>query len=116
VSQVYALSAVLLVGLGMAGITFATASNTLLQLASPDALRGRIMSVYVLLFMGSTPVGGLLIGTLSDTLGVQAALLICGVLCLCGVLIATFYHWRRSPSSSVRIKLIPARMDADNAD
>jgi MFS family permease len=98
VSRLYALSAVLLVGLGMAGITFATASNTLLQLASPDALRGRIMSVYVLLFMGSTPIGGLTIGVLSDTFGVQAALLTCAVLCTCGVGIATFYRWRRSPA------------------
>ncbi len=93
-SHFFALSALLLVFLGFAGITFATASNTLLQLNSPDALRGRILSVYVLLFQGSTPVGGFLIGALSDTLGVQAALLICAILCMIGVTVAWLYYHR----------------------
>jgi MFS family permease len=91
-SHLFLLSAALLVALGFAGIIFATASNTLLQLNSPDALRGRIMSVYVLLFMGSTPVGGFVIGTLSDALDVSTALLICATLCLMGVIVAVFYH------------------------
>jgi MFS family permease len=92
VTRVFALSAILLITLGFAGIIFAITANTLLQLEAPDALRGRIMSVYVLLFMGSTPVGGFLIGTLSDTFGVPAALFICAVLCLTGVIIAVFYY------------------------
>jgi MFS family permease len=91
-SHLFLLSAALLVALGFAGIIFATASNTLLQLNSPDALRGRIMSVYVLLFMGSTPVGGFVIGTLSDALDVSTALFICATLCLTGVVVAVFYH------------------------
>lgn len=93
-SRVYALSLALLVGLGFSGIIFATASNTLLQLLAPDALRGRIMSVYVLLFMGSTPFGGFLIGALSDGLGVQAALLFCATMCVSGTLLATLYVHR----------------------
>jgi MFS family permease len=91
-SRSFALSAGLLVALGFAGITFAASSNTLLQLNSPDDLRGRIMSVYVLLFMGSTPIGGFLIGTLSDVFGVQVALFTCAVLCFSGVVIAVFYY------------------------
>lgn len=91
-SQIYVLSALLLVALGFAGITFATSSNTLLQLHTPNELRGRIMSVYVLLFAGSTPIGGYTIGKLSDTLGVQAALFICAILCLTGVILATIYY------------------------
>jgi len=93
-SPIYGLSAALLVLLGFAGITFATTSNTLIQLTCPDDLRGRIMSVHVLLFAGSTPIGGFLIGVLSDVLGVQATLVICALLCLVGVALATFY-WRR---------------------
>ncbi len=92
-SREFLLSAGLLALLGFSGITFATSSNTLLQLTSPDALRGRIMSVYVLLFVGSTPFGSFVIGMLSDTLGVQAALLICAALCLTGVVTAAIY-WR----------------------
>jgi predicted MFS family arabinose efflux permease len=93
-SRVFLVSAGLLALLGFAGIMFGTSSNTLLQLAAPDALRGRIMSVHVLLFAGSTPVGGFLIGALSDTIGVQAALMICATMCLIGVMLAVGYYRR----------------------
>ena len=85
VSRNYALSAFLLIFVGFSGIIFATASSTLLQLVAPDELRGRVMSLQSLLFMGSTPVGGFLIGTLSQLLSVEVALLLCGVLCITGV-------------------------------
>lgn len=90
----FALSAALLVALGFAGITFATTANTLLQLTVPDELRGRVMSIYILLFAGSTPIGGFLIGSLSDTIGVSWTLLVCAGLCLAGVIGATLYHRR----------------------
>ena len=90
-SQIYALSLGLLAVMGFCGIIFATSSNTLLQLLVPDELRGRLMSVYVLLFMGSTPLGGFLIGVLSDVLGVSAALFICAWFCLAGTSFATYY-------------------------
>lgn len=85
VSPYFALSALLLVALGFAGVTFATTANTLLQLNAPDELRGRVMSLYVLLFIGSTPLGGLLIGSLSSVIGVTATLLTCALLCGLGV-------------------------------
>ncbi len=85
VSQLYARSAVLLLGLGLTGVLFNTQANTLLQLEAPNELRGRVSSVFQLLLLGSTPVGGLLIGLASQYFGVEAALLICAVLCLLGV-------------------------------
>jgi MFS family permease len=78
-------AAVLLMGLGALGILFSTASNSLLQLQVPEALRGRVMSVHYLLFMGTTPVGAFLLGAGSDVFGVPVALGLCGVLCLAGV-------------------------------
>ena len=90
----YALSGALLVALGLAGILFSTSANTLLQLLAPDALRGRVMSLYMLLFAGSTPIGGLLIGTLSNIIGVPETLVICAGLCLLGVGGALVYRWR----------------------
>jgi len=44
-------------------------SNTLIQVMVPDALRGRAMAVYSMMFMGMAPVGALLGGALSDRLG-----------------------------------------------
>lgn len=90
-SQVYALSLGLLAVMGFCGIIFATTSNTLLQLLVPDDLRGRLMSVHVLLFMGSTPLGGFLIGVFSDVFGVSVALFICALFCLTGTIFATYY-------------------------
>jgi MFS family permease len=94
VSTNLALSGVLLVALGFAGIVFSTSANTLLQLTVPDELRGRVLSLYMLLFAGSTPIGGLLIGTLSNVIGVSETLLVCAALCLLGVGAAVLYRRR----------------------
>jgi MFS family permease len=56
-----------LVGGGMVGIT--TTVNTLLQFLVRDKMRGRVMSMYALAFLGLPPVGGLLIGLLADSIG-----------------------------------------------
>ncbi|HML20681.1 MAG TPA: MFS transporter [Aggregatilinea sp.] len=90
-SRVYVLSLGLLAVMGFCGIIFAITSNTLLQLLAPDELRGRLMSVHVLLFVGSTPLGGFLIGLFSDLFGVSTALFICALICIAGVLAATVY-------------------------
>jgi MFS family permease len=91
-SPILWLSAGLLAALGVSSIIFSTSSNTLLQLSVPDELRGRVMSVNVLLVMGSTPIGNFLIGTASDKLGVSATLVMCAVLCLLGVVGALYYQ------------------------
>jgi MFS family permease len=90
----YFLAAVILMALGYAGIIFTTTASTLLQLRVPDALRGRVTSLYLLLFMGSTPIGGLLVGTSAHAWGVPAALVLCAVLCLLGVGGAMLYQQR----------------------
>jgi MFS family permease len=90
----FALTALLLVALGFAGIIFTTTANTLLQLTVPDDLRGRVLSLYILLFAGTTPLGGFLIGSLSSMFGVSWALGICALLCLVGVAGALIYRQR----------------------
>jgi MFS family permease len=90
----FALTALLLVALGFAGIIFTTTANTLLQLTVPDDLRGRVLSLYILLFAGTTPIGGFLIGSLSSMFGVSWALGICAMLCLVGVAGALLYRQR----------------------
>jgi MFS family permease len=56
-----------LVGAGMVSIT--TTVNTLLQTLVQDEMRGRVMSMYALAFIGLPPVGSLLIGALADLIG-----------------------------------------------
>jgi len=53
---------VLLAGMGFISVTFNTLGNTSVQLASSPELRGRVMSLYMLVFMGGTPLGSLVIG------------------------------------------------------
>lgn len=96
----FALSAALLVALGFAGITFATTANSLLQMIVPDALRGRVMGLYILLFAGSTPIGALLIGTASNLIGVSATILLCAALCALGVA-GAFMYQRRTTSTEL---------------
>jgi MFS family permease len=68
-SRDFALSCLLLalVGAGMVSITITV--NTLLQTLVRDEMRGRVMSMYALAFIGLPPVGGLLIGALADLIG-----------------------------------------------
>ncbi len=90
----FALTGGLLVLLGFCGITFATACNTLLQLNVRDDMRGRVMGIYMLLFAGSTPLGAVLITSLSVQIGVAMTLALCAVLCLLGVGGAWIYEER----------------------
>jgi MFS family permease len=92
VSQWYALTIVLLVMLGMAHTTFASTANTSLQLTAPDHLRGRVMSLYMLLIAGSTPVGGFLTGLMAERLGVSTAIGINAAICLLGLAAGLLYY------------------------
>jgi MFS family permease len=85
-SRAFALSLLLLVLVGAAMIVQMATSNTLLQLLAPEELRGRIVSFYMLAFLGTAPVGSLLAGTLAHALGTPAAVAIGGAVCLAAAL------------------------------
>ena len=76
----FALFAMLLVGFGAIGM--AATGNTTIQLAVPDELRGRVISVYTTVFVGSTPVGGIIMGALASSYGVDLSLAIGGIGCV----------------------------------
>jgi MFS family permease len=71
-----ALLTMLFVGFGAIGM--AATANTTIQLAVPDELRGRVISVYTTVFVGSTPIGGLLMGWIASAFGVGVAIAISG--------------------------------------
>jgi MFS family permease len=75
-SHWYALSLLLIAGVGFAQIAFSATANTTIQTVAPDHLRGRVMSMYMLVFAGSIPLGNLLTGGLAHLLGAPLALLI----------------------------------------
>ena len=81
----------LLVALGFASILFMATANTLLQLGSAPQFRGRVMSLWALLFMGTTPIGSLVIGWLSERWSVRLAVEGMAVACMVGVGVALLY-------------------------
>jgi predicted MFS family arabinose efflux permease len=84
---------------GFAGIITVTGSNTIIQLGSPDELRGRVMSLYTWVYGGAFPFGSFLVGAISERHGVSAAFLFNGSLGL-GLLLlmAATRPWRTAAS------------------
>jgi MFS family permease len=88
-SRVFWLSAAVLFACGFFMMTQMAASNTLLQVLTPDALRGRVMAAYSMMFMGMAPFGALGAGAAADRLGAPAAVAIGGAAAIAaGVLFA----------------------------
>jgi MFS family permease len=71
-----------LVPLGAASVTFAAGVNSSLQLAAGETLRGRVMALYSVVFLGSTPIGAPFVGWLAQTFGPRAGLVLGGVAAL----------------------------------
>jgi MFS family permease len=71
----------LLVPTGVAVLTFTTTANALVQLGTDAAVRGRVMALYVLVFLGGTPIGAPVIGIVAEHLGPRASLTIGGTVC-----------------------------------
>jgi MFS family permease len=83
-SQVLWLSMLLLVVTGYGFITQLAVSNTLLQTIVDEDKRGRVMSFYVMAFMGTAPFGSLLAGSVAEHLGAPTTLMIGGIGCVLG--------------------------------
>jgi len=62
----------------MCQIMFTSSANTSVQLAVPDAMRGRVMSLYVFVFVGATPLGAFITGWLAQHFGIAAACFVGG--------------------------------------
>ncbi|TMM04256.1 MAG: MFS transporter [Actinobacteria bacterium] len=78
----FALQVAVLVPLGAASVTFAAGVNSSLQLAADPAMRGRVMALYSVVFLGSTPIGAPLVGWIAESAGPRAGLVVGGVAAL----------------------------------
>jgi MFS family permease len=112
-SSTYAVSFLFMVVVGFGAIFMSATANTSMQLAVPDGLRGRVMSVYTTIFAGSTPVGGPLMGGLASLFGVAVSLAIGGVVAT-GIGLGALVWIRRAgldrvePRPSVVVEPAPA--------
>ena len=81
-----ALELVALVFVGYGSISFNSLAKTTLQLAATPSMRGRVMALWALAWLGSTPVGGPIVGWTAQVAGARWSLVVGGVACLlCGI-------------------------------
>jgi MFS family permease len=71
-----------LIPLGAVSVTFAAGVNSALQLAVEPAMRGRVMALYAMVFLGSTPIGAPLVGWIAEVWGPRGGLVLGGVAAL----------------------------------
>jgi predicted MFS family arabinose efflux permease len=86
---------------GFAGLILVASCNTRLQLAAPDELRGRMMSLYTLVWGGVFPIGAFCVGAISEASNVSMAFRVQGTAGLIG-LVALILWWRRRPGEHIR--------------
>jgi MFS family permease len=79
-----AIELIVLAGTGAASVTFAAGINSTLQLAAAPEMRGRVMALYSIVFLGSTPIGAPISGWLAGAAGPRSALVMGGIAALVG--------------------------------
>lgn len=82
--------------LGAASVSFAAAVNSTLQLAASPEMRGRVMALYTVVFLGSTPIGGPLVGWISQSAGPRLALVLAGAAGLAAAAAVAVIRHRRA--------------------
>jgi MFS family permease len=98
----------LVVGIGFGSMLMVNTINVTIQNSIPDAMRGRVMSLYVTVFAGSAPIGGLLAGLMAEAWGAPVAFSVGSA--LAGAVLG-FVAWRlrsvKMPRSGVAVPPMP---------
>lgn len=96
-----ATACVALVITGAAAFSFVTLTSTTLQLHSSADYRGRVMALFVFVYIGTTPIGSVLTGWISSAAGPRVALLAGAAACLVAAGIAAFVHTPPNPDAAL---------------
>ncbi len=102
----YTLVAILLVPTGALTLTFTTSAMNILQMSVPSEMRGRVMGIYMLCFLGGTPIGSPVLGWLADVLDPRAPLLFGGAVSLVSGVGAAVYLMKHN---NLRLRIDPWR-------
>jgi hypothetical protein len=86
--------------MGMASMIQFTGTNTLIQTMTPDALRGRVMAIWFMIFMGFAPLGAVVAGSVTTAFGPSLFMASGGVLCALGAMGFGRWSWNRRASNS----------------
>jgi MFS family permease len=94
------LEAVVLFPIGMASLAFVATANSTVQLASSPQMRGRVMSLFGLVLLGSGPPSGLLSGWLAGQFGPRSIMVLSGVSCVTAAAVAAVTGRHRTNAST----------------
>lgn len=92
----------MLIPTGLTALTVMVTANSMIQLSVAPEVRGRVMALYMAVFMGGTPVGAPVIGWVGETFGPRWTVLIATVTCGLAVVLATIYVMR---THDIRVRL-----------
>jgi MFS family permease len=81
-SNIFAVSLVTIMFGGWGMVSYLAAANSYIQVSVPDELRGRVMSVYSFVFLGTVPIGNAIMGVVADSVGTTHAVTGAGILCI----------------------------------
>jgi MFS family permease len=98
---------------GLSALTMLITANSLIQVNSDPAIRGRVSGIYLLIFMGGTPFGSPLIGWLVELIGVRQTIALCGLISLgaCLTIWALFHNKVKLPKDITVEGVLPAAYD-----
>jgi MFS family permease len=102
----YALFAVALIPVGLSSLTLMTAANASVQISTEPAMRGRVMALYLAVFMGGTPLGSPIIGWVGERFGARWTILLGGLVALATAALAVAWL---VVHRGVRVRLRPSR-------
>ncbi|WP_285725689.1 MFS transporter [Psychromicrobium xiongbiense] len=95
----YWLFAFALIPIGLSALTFLNACNTMVQLTTDEAFRGRVLALYMVVMQGGTPIGAPLVGWLGTAIGPRWSLAVGGIVALLAGAVALVLLVRRRPQS-----------------
>ena len=98
---------------GFFALTMLITANSLMQMHSDPAIRGRITGIYLLIFMGGTPFGSIAIGYIVELIGVRQSVAVCGVISLIGMgAIWIYYKDKVGVPKDITVEgVLPAQYD-----
>ena len=114
-----------LIPVGLSSLTLMTAANATIQLSTEPAMRGRVMALYLAVFMGATPVGSPIIGWVGETFGPRYTILLGGTMSIITAIAAVLwlrysqgtrmrFSWQRGPRLQVSTSVSRAETGLDD--
>jgi MFS family permease len=99
---------------GVSALTTLVSANSIVQTSTDPAIRGRVMGLYLLVFMGGTPFGSPLIGVTTELIGIRPTIAICGVVPLfASILVWFIYKNRVIPPADISVAAVLKSVNRD---